>query len=82
MDGTLPGSSVHGIFQARVLEWGAIASSDSLPYSMCIPRDWESLRVPSFEFSVAVGVDHPSLKRMKKTPLNLNQVSGIVNYNT
>ena len=24
----LPGSSVHGIFQARVLEWGAIASSD------------------------------------------------------
>ena len=22
-----PGSSVHGIFQARVLEWGAIASS-------------------------------------------------------
>ena len=25
MDCTLPGSSVHGIFQARVLEWGAIA---------------------------------------------------------
>ena len=24
-DYTLPGSSVHGIFQARVLEWGAIA---------------------------------------------------------
>ena len=24
----LPGSSVHGIFQARVLEWGAIAFSD------------------------------------------------------
>jgi len=27
MDGSLPGSSVHGIFQARVLEWGAIAFS-------------------------------------------------------
>ena len=26
MDGSLPGSSIHGIFQARVLEWGAIAS--------------------------------------------------------
>ena len=26
-DGSLPGSSVHGIFQARVLEWGAIAFS-------------------------------------------------------
>ena len=27
MDCTLPGSSVHGIFQAKVLEWGAIAFS-------------------------------------------------------
>ena len=25
MDCSLPGSSVQGIFQARVLEWGAIA---------------------------------------------------------
>ena len=25
MDRSLPGSSIHGIFQARVLEWGAIA---------------------------------------------------------
>ena len=30
MDCSLPGSSIHGIFQARVLEWGAIAFSDSL----------------------------------------------------
>ena len=27
MDCSLPGSSVHGISQARVLEWGAIAFS-------------------------------------------------------
>ena len=27
MDCNLPGSSIHGIFQARVLEWGAIAFS-------------------------------------------------------
>ena len=27
MDCSSPGSSVHGIFQARVLEWGAIDSS-------------------------------------------------------
>ena len=26
-DCSLPGSSIHGIFQARVLEWGAIAFS-------------------------------------------------------
>ena len=28
MDCSLPGSSTHGIFQARVLEWGAIAFSE------------------------------------------------------
>ena len=29
IDHSLPGSSVHGIFQARVLEWGAIAFSEN-----------------------------------------------------
>ena len=29
MDCSLTGSSIHGIFQARVLEWGAIAFSTS-----------------------------------------------------
>ena len=32
MDCSLPGSSVHGIFQARVLEWGVIAFSDIIIY--------------------------------------------------
>ena len=31
MDCSLPGSSIHGIFQARVLEWGAIAFTDDQP---------------------------------------------------
>ena len=30
MDCSLPGSSIYGIFQARVLEWGAIAFSASV----------------------------------------------------
>ena len=30
MDCSLPGSSIHGIFQARVLEWDAIAFSISV----------------------------------------------------
>ena len=30
MDCSLLGSSIHGIFQARVLEWGAIAFSKAL----------------------------------------------------
>ena len=33
MDCSPPGSSIHGIFQARVLEWGAIAFSESLCYT-------------------------------------------------
>ena len=31
MDCSLPGSSIHGIFQARVLEWAAIAVSEKEP---------------------------------------------------
>ena len=37
MDCSLPGSSVHGIFQARVLEWGAIAFSRAVHYAfLCV----------------------------------------------
>ena len=32
MDGSLPGSSAHGIFQPRVLEWGAIAFLQATQY--------------------------------------------------
>ena len=32
MDCSLPGSSIHGIFQARVLEWGASAFSSVMFY--------------------------------------------------
>ena len=35
MDCSPPGSYVRGIFQARVLEWGAIASSDCIQY-LCL----------------------------------------------
>ena len=37
MDCSLPGSSVHGIFQARGLEWAAIAFSESLQRQMQMP---------------------------------------------
>ena len=36
MDCSLPGSSIHGIFQARVLEWVAISFSRRSSW----PRDW------------------------------------------
>ena len=34
MDCRLPGSSIHGIFQARVLEWGVIALSSATVYGV------------------------------------------------
>ena len=49
MDCHLPGSSVHGIFQARVLEWGAIYSARGSSR----PRDpiWDS-RIVGRRFTV------------------------------
>ena len=47
MNCSLPGSSVHGIFQASILEWVAISFSRESPW----PRDWtwvSSLKTDSF----------------------------------
>ena len=41
MDCSLPGSSVDGSFQARVLEGGAIAFSDDMVYVHLIINCWE-----------------------------------------
>ena len=46
MDCSLLGSSVHGIFQARVLEWGAIAFSDicyRLQLWIDTPLHWQNI---------------------------------------
>ena len=46
MDCSLPGSSIYGIFQATVLEWGAIAFSRLLPcpgyYKQCWDEHWST----------------------------------------
>ena len=47
MDFSLPGSSIHGIFQARVLEWGAIASQDISELSIIIFPMSNSLTKPT-----------------------------------
>ena len=46
MDCSPPGSSVHGIFQARVLEWGAIAFSEA---SLSITNFWSLPKPMSIE---------------------------------
>ena len=63
IDCSLPGSSVHGIFQARVLEWGAIAFSVasasvwSMP-SLLVPSSLgtQALRVPQHSTSVWLAI--------------------------
>ena len=42
MDCSLPGSSIHGIFQARVLEWGAIAFSNKRQWVKIKRWEWET----------------------------------------
>ena len=53
MDGSLPGSSAHGIFQARVLEWVAIAFS--------IPRT-KSLLISLLQSLSAVTLEPKKIK--------------------
>ena len=38
MDCSLPGSSIHGIFQARVLEWGATGTHE-------LDVNWDSVSI-------------------------------------
>ena len=42
MDWSQPCSSIHGIFQARVLEWGAIAFSD---IAVLAGKKWQTQRL-------------------------------------
>ena len=45
MDCSPPGSSGHGTFQARVLEWGAIAfSRQCVGVKQRLRREWKSFR--------------------------------------
>ena len=49
MDCSLPGSSLHGILQARVLEWVAISFSSGSSQ----PRDWTRVsRIPGRRFNL------------------------------
>ena len=49
MDCSLPGSSIHGIFQARILEWVAISFSTGSSQ----PRDWTRVsRIVGRRFTV------------------------------
>ena len=67
MDCSLPGSSVHGIFQARVLEGGAIAFS--IPRSKRLLISW--LQSPS-----AVILEPKKIKSVTVSPSICHEVMG------
>ena len=46
IDGNPPGSSIHGILQARVLEWGAIALSENS--RLCLNKEKKSVLLKRF----------------------------------
>ena len=62
MDCSLPGSSVHGIFQPRVMEWGAIAFSRE--NSMKIPLKTKD--------KVIIWSNNPTPGHISKTDENSN----------
>ena len=67
IDGSLPGSSVHGIFQARVLECGAIAFSER----KCTVHGME-VKVNSKNYPTSkVARIHPQLSPTVNSPLTL-----------
>ena len=60
LDCSRPGSSVHGVFQARVLEWGAIAFSVcSLAPHICsnIPKILSRTKILCFESFTVLCLD-------------------------
>ena len=65
MDYSLSGSSIHGIFQARVLEWGAIAFSiikSKSSYPFTLNTDTLEARVSIYEFGgTQFSPEHPLL---------------------
>ena len=71
MDCSLPGCSIHGIFQARVLDWGAIAFSES-------EEELKSLLMKVKEESEKVGLklNIQKIKIMASGPITSGQIDG------
>ena len=64
MDCSLPGSSIHGIFQARVLEWGVIAFSEVQSRSQQIDQSkgWSQTIGAECQFQVSQSVQSTDLE--------------------
>ena len=61
MDCSLPGSSIHGIFQARILAWADISSSKGSSW----PRDWAWVSCIAGRFFTTVPLGKPFVRTEK-----------------
>ena len=79
MDYSLPVTSVHGISQARILEWGAIAFSK---YYQRMRFNYSHHGTYTYRMLVArrpIGMA-PSTSDPKKNSFVLSQLGGTINY--
>ena len=75
MDCSLPGTSIHGIFQARVLEWGAIAFSSQVTLVVNnLPASAEDIRnmdsIPRLRRSLEEGMATPPQYSCLENPMD------------
>jgi len=62
MDSSLPGSSVHGSLQARILEWGAIAFSEDAPsQAVSLSTTWVFVAMPGMSVKAALRETSPPM---------------------
>ena len=82
MDCSLPGSSVHGIFKARVLEWGAIAFSEVQSRSQEIDQSkgWNQTIGAKYQFQVSQSMQNTDLEYANQS--NVHARSSPIRANT
>jgi len=83
MDCSLPGSSICGIFQARVLEWGAIAFSAIWIHSypnkcMADGQKKHTLNIPKWVSMGEWGGGKEEEKWVMKAKINGNKIEAIL----
>ena len=72
MDGSLPGSAVHGISQARILEWVTISFSTGSSW----PRDWTWVScIASRLFTVWATREFYSIRNFKQVKTQENGIA-------
>ena len=73
-----PASSVHGIFQARILEWGAISFSRG----SSLPRDWTWVSSIASRFFTIWATREASREVVRNLPSNAGDASLIPGWGT